>query len=86
MEELSRSADRSERRAEVVAQRAQDRRLHGVAPAQRLGLDRLPAEPLAVGRVGEERGERAEDALEDRRVRLRGRDQEDGSDAAATDR
>ncbi len=44
--------------AEVVADRSEDGRLHGVAPAQGLRLERFARETLAVDREAEERGER----------------------------
>ena len=49
--------DPHQRRPEIVTHRAQERRLDRVAPPQRLGLDRLAREPLAVDRDAEERGQ-----------------------------
>jgi len=57
-EALGRDSNRSQRRAQVVAHGLEDGRLDRVAPAQRLGLDRLAAEPLAVDRHRDEGGER----------------------------
>ena len=45
-----RGRDRHQRRAQVVADRAQQRRLHRVGAPQRLGLERLALELLAVDR------------------------------------
>ena len=44
-ETVARRSDRGERRAKVVAHGLQDRRLHGVALAKHLGLDRLVRQP-----------------------------------------
>ena len=58
---LAEVEDRHQRRAQVVADRAQDRRLDRVAPAQRLGLERLALQALAVDRDGEQRRERGQE-------------------------
>ena len=44
-----RREDRHQRRTQIVADRAQHRRLHRVAAPQRLGLERLLREPLPLG-------------------------------------
>ena len=54
LEPVGRGADRGQRRAQVVADRPEDRGLDRVAPAQGLGLDGAPSEPLAVDRDGEQ--------------------------------
>ena len=43
--------------------RPQQRGLHEVAAPQRLGLERLPLEPVAVDRDGEQRRERRQEAV-----------------------
>ncbi len=48
-ESAGRREDRHQRRAQVMADRAQHRRLHRVAAPQRLGLERLLREPLPLG-------------------------------------
>ena len=65
---LAEVEDRHQRRAQVVADRAQDRGLDRVAAAQRLGLERLAREPLAVDRDAEQRRERGQQAPPRRRA------------------
>ena len=62
-ERSDRRRDPRERRAQVVRDRAQQRRLHEVAAPQRLGLERLLLEAAAVERHGEQRCERRKEPV-----------------------
>ena len=62
--------DPRQRRAQVVRHRAEQRRLDEVAPAQRLGLERLLLQPVALDGDGEQRGERGQEAMPRRDVRI----------------
>src|SRR3989442_12938541 len=58
LQALAGRLDRGQRGAEVVADRAQDRRLDGVATAERLGVEGLASELLAGVRDCEPRRQR----------------------------
>ena len=62
--------DRGQRRAEIVADRAQHGRLDRVAPPQRLGVERLLPSALALRGDREQRGQRREEAAAGGEVRL----------------
>ena len=66
-EAVERLLDRGERRAQVVRDGLDDGRLDRVAAAQRLGLERLARELLALAGDGEERGEGRQEAPLDAR-------------------
>ena len=69
-EALDADTDGRQRRAQVVAHRPQKRRLHRVAPPQRLGLERLARQPLPLDRDAEQGRERGEKALARERARV----------------
>jgi hypothetical protein len=69
-ETLGRSADSGQRRAEVVAYGAQHGGLGGVAAPQRLGLERLLGERLAIDSHRQQRCQRRQEALPHGDVRL----------------
>ena len=77
--------DRRERRAQVVRDRPQERRLHHVRAPQRLRLDHLRLELLAPAHGGHERLEARNHAVLERveHLALGGRGHEHGPDAAA---
>ena len=75
-------AHRGERRAEVVADRPEERGLDRVASAQALGLDSLESESLAILSYREDRRERGEDTVERVPARLESSPEEDASDGA----
>jgi hypothetical protein len=61
-ESACRGKDRHQRRAQVMAHRAEDGRLHRVAAAQRLGLERLAGKAFAVDGHAEQRGQGRQEA------------------------
>ena len=62
LQPLERRLDGCQRRVQVMADRAQERRLQRVAAAQRLGLERLVGEPFPVEREPGDRGQRRHEA------------------------
>ena len=70
LEPVGRGSDRGQRRAQVVADRAQDRGLDRIAAPKRFGVDRPAAESLAVDRDRQQRGERSREAARELGVGL----------------
>ena len=80
-----RRRDPGQRRAEVVRDGAEQRRLDEVAAAQRLGLERLLLEAAAVERHGEQRGQRRQEPVPHAEVRVRVGRHVERADTAALD-
>jgi hypothetical protein len=85
LEPVQRLLDRRDRRPQVVRNRLDDGGLDGVAPPERLRLERLAGQSLPLARHGEQRRERGQETLPHGERRLLPLGREHGADPAAVD-